>query len=226
MNQKRTRVLFTLLLLLFTAFLALGSLIFIRTKPQPIQANNASSTILTNTVLSQLLSPKDYFYLLFSESASNPYVYGWEGGTLYYTDGWGHQYMWDENTDQSQRVQLKEPKFHKQERVRHNCNLENKPNYEYFNNFPGGIESIGCTAYIQGNVKVELWPMAVGDLLSFGAKHIAIEYNDHKIMINELRIISDIVISEDEQSIAIVASNPQVYPDGFAPTDIHVLTLP
>lgn len=192
-------------------------------KPTPIVVNGQRSIVLTDTALLQLQSPKNWLDLVFQESWPNPYVYGWKDGTLYFKDSWERQFSWKPGQEKPQLVTLQEVNFLRQQ-PGVDCNVENRPTYRV-KNYPSGIDSIKCTSFTQGNVKVELWPMEKPDFLSFTMKQIAIEYHDKKIIIDEPRLVSDVVISEDERYVVITASGFQEYSNGFAPTDIYVVEL-
>ena len=194
--------------------------------PRPISFENRKSIVLTNTALLHVLHPSAYLNFLLSESKYNPYLYGWQDGNLYFKDAWNRDYKWNSQTKEIEKVALATPSFLRQEESYSNCNPENKPDYSSMSNLPGGIEAIGCRSLVQGNVRIESWPKVMGNLLAFGVRDIVIEYDGKKFQINEPRLISDIVISDNEKYVAFTVSNPQSYPDGFALTDVHVIELP
>lgn len=216
---------FTLLILY--SFFALAAF---RTQPEPYHFEGHRTVALTNARQLQLLNPFEYPSLLFRESSHNPYTYGWEKDTLYFEDRWGRNYKWSDMDNPPEKIKavfVEDPRFLRQPKQFDNCNLAHRPNYSdaMKKSYPGGIDKIGCYFYSQGNVKVELWPLEVGDILAVQYRRVVIEYNGKTLISDEPRLISDVAISESGKYVAITASQPQEYAESFAATDIYVIEL-
>lgn len=215
-----------LLFIFVVALFFFGIITFtaIGNKAVAMKYDSKESLVLTNTSLEQLQRPSECFNLLFDESNNNPYVFGWDGDTLYFKNGWNTAYSWNVQDKKTISVTLDNPQFLRQTTSSENCNPANRPNYETLD-YPGGIDTIPCKKFQQGSTTVEIWPVAMGEILSLTNYMIAIEHADKKIIIDEARLVSDVVISENGKYVAITASNPAGFPNSFAATDVHVIEL-
>lgn len=112
----------------------------------------------------------------------------------------------------------------RQEKKYSECNLSNSPDYSEISNYLGEISDI-CYVVEHSDVKIEAWPyLSEESLLAIGVRHLVITKGDDKIIIDEPRIVSDIIISESGKLVAITTSNQVSYPH-FDATDIHILDL-
>lgn len=208
---------------LFFAFIVVSTAI--QNNPTPMKYGSGESITLTSTSLQQLQKPTEYFNLFFDESDKNPYVFGWDNDTLYFKDGWNTAYSWNAQNKKIMKVTISDPQFLRQTKSSENCNKANRPNYETIKNYPGGIDAIECRRFQQGSTIAEVWPLAMEDRLSFTNHRLVIQHADKKLIIDEPRLVSDVVISPDEKYVAVTASNPAGFPNSFASTNIHVIEL-
>lgn len=192
-------------------------------KPQPISFEGQTAQILTRTAMTNLYSSEGWLNLLFSESRSNPYTYGWKGSELYFKTADGKNFVYFADEQKQEPIAVENPQFLRQERTARICNRTNGPTYT-IENFSAMAVDL-CYVIAHGNTKVEAWPYELGELLAIDIRHLVISKGEHKAPIHEPRIISDLVISEDEKYLAVTASDPQSHPNGSAATDIHVIEL-
>ncbi len=212
-------------IVIVTSFWLLLCFLAFYSTPQPITYDGRQSIILTRTVFQQLFRVDEFANLLFSESNHNPYVFGWQGEVMYFKDGWGKTYAWTESTG-VRATKIQNLQLLRQVENYGDCNPVNRPTYsEKLNNFPGGIDSIKCSSYVQNNVRVELWPLERNNILYFGINRIVIDKDLQKIVIDEPRLVTDVTISENGEYVTITASTFRDGVDGFSPTDVYVLRL-
>ena len=190
--------------------------------PVPILLSGNKSLILTNTNYQQLFSPSGFANLFFNESVSNPYVYGWDGDDLFFKDSRGNNYKLLAGEQKPEQIDLEDPQFIRQEIIKNECDKANSPGYQ------AGSEEIAwelCYSVTQGDVTIEAWPYESPNSLALGARHLVILKGTEKMTISESRDISDLVISENGNYLAITAARPLSYPGSFEPTDIHIIKL-
>jgi len=215
----------TIILMIIPLFLIVNILINGLRQPVPFEYGSQKSQILTRTNILQLTKPDGWFGLMFNESShSNPYIFGFEGNDLYFKDALGRVFAFRSNTQVVEQVNVEKYDFLRQDELKGECNPDTMPDYHdsFYEQIPDW-----CYSITQANVKIDAWPYLREETgsVAFGARHLVITKDNQTSIIHESRDITDIVISEDGEYLAITAARPKNSPGSFEPTDIHLLKL-
>lgn len=193
------------------------------TPPKSLIINGKTSLVLTHTTLAQLSRPGEAIELIFDETVSNPYIYGWDGDDLYYKDALNRDFVLLAGKTKAKRIKIDNPQFLKQEKQSGICDPNNKPNYKT-TNYPGDLNR-ACYTIEQAGIKIESWIYEIKDLLTTSMGYLVIIKDGKKYIFNEPRTLSDLVISASGKYLALTISDPVSYP-GFDATNVQVIELP